>query len=342
MTASRRQFLAAAGSGMAALAGCTAPASESAESFADLYNEISPSVVRLRVYDRSGPVGEGSGWLYADGTIVTNAHVVADVQTIRVQFANGEWETADLLGTDRYSDLAALSVPVPIAAAEPLPTVDQQVPVGTRVAAIGSPLGLGGSITTGVVSGQDRSLASVDNFTIADAVQTDAALNPGNSGGPLVTLDGEVAGVVTQAGGENVGFAVSAALTDRVVPSLIASGGYDHPYMGVLIRMVTPLLAEANDLEQARGVYVGDVADGGPSDGVLEGSTGQTAVEGTQQPTGGDVIVALGDTPVPTTGDLGSYLALETSPGDSIDVTVIRDGEQQTVELTLGTRPTAG
>ena len=339
MDPSRRQFLAAAGGGLAALAGCTAPADTSEETFADLYEEISPSVVRLRVYAETGPVGAGSGWLYADGTVVTNAHVVAGTDTVRAQFANGDWVEAELLGVDAYSDLAALSVQVPEPDAAPLPLVDEQAPIGTRVAAIGSPLGLGGSMTTGVVSGQNRSLRSVNNFTVADGVQTDAALNPGNSGGPLVTLDGEVAGVVTQAGGENVGFAISAALTERVIPELVESGSYDHPYMGVLIRTVTPLLAAANDLEDARGVYVDSVPEDGPAAGVLQGSTGETQVEGAVQPTGGDVIVALDGTPVATSEDLGSYLALETSPGDDLETTVIRDGERRTVSFTLGTRP---
>jgi S1-C subfamily serine protease len=339
MDASRRQFLAAAGSGLAAFAGCTAPSSPTDEPFAALYEDISPSVVRLRVYGENGPVGEGSGWLYAADTIVTNAHVVAGTETTRVQFANGEWATAELLGADTYSDLAVLSVSVSEADAEPLSLAEEQAPIGTRVAAIGSPLGLGGSMTTGIVSGQNRSLRSVNNFTIADGVQTDAALNPGNSGGPLVTLDGEVAGVVTQAGGENVGFAVSAALTQRVIPELIASGSYDHPYLGVVIRTVTPLLADANDLKQARGVYVDRVPAEGPGAGVLEGSSGQTTVDGARLPTGGDVIVALDGTPVATTGELGSYLALETSPGDEIEVAVIRAGERQTVTFTLGTRP---
>lgn len=339
MDASRRQFLAAAGGGLAALAGCAAPSNTSDEPFADLYEEISPSVVSLRVYAESGPVGGGSGWLYADGTVVTNAHVVDGTETVRAQFANGDWVEAELLGADAYSDLAALSVPVPEPDAEPLSLVDEQAPIGTRVAAVGSPLGLGGSMTTGVVSGQDRSLRSVNNFTVADGVQTDAALNPGNSGGPLVTLDGEVAGVVTQAGGENVGFAISAALTERVVPELVASGSYDHPYMGVLIRTVTPLLAQANGLDAARGVYVDSVPEDGPAAGVLQGSTDEVSVEGSVQPTGGDVVVALNGTPVATSEDLGSYLALETSPGDTLETTVIRDGERQTVSFTLGTRP---
>ena len=338
MNASRREFLAAAGGGLAALAGCTAP-SDGSDSFAALYEAISPSVVSLRVYDSDGLLGAGSGWLYADDTIVTNAHVVAGGETVRAQFANGDWERADLLGTDAYSDLAALSASVPLDDAEPLPLIEEQAPIGTRVAAVGSPLGLGGSMTTGVVSGQDRSLRSVNNFTVADGVQTDAALNPGNSGGPLVTLDGDVAGVVTQAGGENVGFAISAALTRRVIPELVETGSYDHPYLGVVIRTVTPLLAAANELAQPRGVYVDSVPESGPGAGVLQGSTGTATVEGTQRPTGGDVIVALDGTPVLTSEALGSYLALETAPGDDIEVTLIRDGERRTVTLTLGARP---
>ncbi|QKY21450.1 trypsin-like peptidase domain-containing protein [Halolamina sp. CBA1230] len=342
MDRSRRQFLAAAGAGVAALAGCTAPAGDAdapgEQPFVDLYEDVSPSIVRLRVYDGVGVLGEGSGWLYDDGVLVTNDHVVAGAETVRAEFANGDWAAVELLGNDPYSDLAALSVDPPLDA-EPLALLDEQPPVGTRVAAVGAPLGLPGSLTSGVVSGQDRSISSVRNFTISDAVQTDAAVNPGNSGGPLLTLDGDVAGVITQAGAENVGFAISAALTERVVPELIDTGGYEHSYLGVRIRPVTPLLADANDLEEARGVYVSAVPSGSPADGVLQGGSGTTTVEGSPQPTGGDVIVALDGNRIDTTGQLGTYLALETSPGDAVAVTVLRDGERSTVDVTLGTRP---
>jgi len=345
MDTSRRKFLAVTGTSLASLAGCTAPetdadaAAESAsQPFVDLYDAVSPSVVRLRVYGPTGALGEGSGWLYEDDVLVTNDHVVADGETVRAQFATGDWVTADLLGSDPYSDLAALSVDPPNDA-ESLPLLEEQPPVGTRVAAVGSPLGLTGSLTSGVVSGVDRTISSIQNFTISGAIQTDAAVNPGNSGGPLLTLDGEVAGVVTQAGAENIGFAVSAALTERVLPELIETGSYEHSYLGVRILGVTPLLAEANDLDEARGVYVAAVPDGSPADGVLQGGTETVTVEGSSQPTGGDVIVALNGTRIHTTGQLGTYLALETSPGDTIDVTVIRDGEEQTVAVTLGTRP---
>ena len=342
MDASRRQFLATAGAGVAALAGCTAPESDAAvagdEAFVDLYETASPSVVRLRVYDSLGVLGEGSGWLYDDGVLVTNDHVVVGAETVRAQFANGDWVEADVLGSDPYSDLAALSVEPPNDAG-PLPLLGEQPEVGTRVAAVGAPLGLPGSLSSGVVSGVNRTISSVQNFTISGAVQTDAAVNPGNSGGPLLTLDGDVAGVITQAGAENIGFAISPALTERVIPELVETGSYEHSYLGVRILPVTPLLAEANDLEEANGVYVSAVPDGSPADGALQGGTETVTVEGSPQPTGGDVIVALDGNRIETTGQLGTYLALETSPGDTIEVTVIRDGQERTVDLTLGTRP---
>jgi S1-C subfamily serine protease len=256
-----------------------------------------------------------------------------------VQFRDGAWRVADVVGTDVYSDLAVLRVSDPPDAATPLPFVDAERPVGTRVVAIGAPFDLGGSVSAGIISGQDRGLPSATGFTIPDAVQTDAAVNPGNSGGPLVTLDGEVVGVINSGGGDNIGFAISAALTQRVVPALIDTGKYDHSYIGVQLRAVSPLVAEANGLDRARGVIVVETVTGGPAAGVLRGSDGQQTINGTQVPVGGDVIVGISDTEIRTQADLGTYLALETSPGDTVSMTVLRDGERQTVEVTLGTRP---
>jgi S1-C subfamily serine protease len=192
-------------------------------------------------------------------------------------------------------------------------------------------------VTAGIVSGVDRTLPAPNDFSIPDAIQTDAPVNPGNSGGPLVDLDGTVVGVVNSGGGDNVGFAVSAALTRRVVPSLVDDGSYEHSYMGIRLRPVGPLLARANDVD--RGVYVDSVVPDGPSRGVFEGSTGETTIEGVTVPTGGDVIVAMEDTPIPQRQALSAFLALETRPGDTIAVTVLRDGAEQTVDLTLGSRP---
>lgn len=358
MDSSRRRFLAALGA--AATAGCSAPAVQSTPTtdatedrsatptgssrassgpFAPVYDDVAPSVVLVRTYDSVGPAGQGSGWMYDDEVVVTNDHVVDGADTIRVQFREGQWVEAAVLGTDPYSDLAALSVPSSPGYADPLTLVDADPEIGARVAVIGAPFGLGGSLTTGVVSGLDRSIRGPNNFSIPDAVQTDAALNPGNSGGPLVDVDGEVVGVISQGGGENVGFAISAALTRRVIPALVETGTYEHAFMGVAIRPVTPLQAEALGLDRAAGVYVDRVLEGGPSDGVLDGSTGTEEVESVEVPVGGDVIRALDDVEVRTMADLSTYLALETSPGDVIAVTVLRDGEEAVVDLELGTRP---
>lgn len=374
MNSSRRGFLAAVGA--ATLAGCNAsgpttvtevggetetdgdgtdgggetvteeppatgsnPAATADQRFVDVYESVAPSVVSLRVYDEFGPAGQGSGWLLDDGVVVTNEHVVAVGETVRVQFRDGTWTDAEVVGTDVYSDLAAVSVPTAPEEATPLSTTTADPTVGAEVAVIGSPFGLGGSLTTGVVSGVDRSIMGVSSFDIPDAIQTDAAVNPGNSGGPMVDLDGTVRGVISQGGGENLGFAVSTALADRVVPALLETGEYAHPFMGVGLRQVTPLLAAGNGLDRASGVYVDRVLPDGPAAVALRGTEEATSVEGVSTPVGGDVIRALDDEPIETTGDLSTYLALEKRPDESLSVTVLRDGASETVSMTLGERP---
>lgn len=366
METSRRRFLTALGSAVAvASAGCAAPtrtddpatatrvteaavegdsggvatASEDGL-YTRVYRETIPSVVLVRVYRRNGAGGQGSGFVVDDRHIVTNEHVVDSASEVRVQFREGEWRVADVVGTDVYSDLAVLRVSDRPAYAEPLPFVASEPPVGTRVVALGAPFDLGGSVSAGIVSGQDRGLPSANGFTIADAVQTDAAVNPGNSGGPLVTLDGDVAGVINSGGGDNIGFAISAALTQRVVPALVRTGRYRHSYVGVQLQEVSPLVAEANGLDRARGIIIVRAVPGGPAEGVLRGSDDQTVINGVAVPVGGDVVVGIGGTDVQTQADLGTYLALETSPGDTVTMTVLRDGRRETVEMTLDARPT--
>jgi S1-C subfamily serine protease len=148
-----------------------------------------------------------------------------------------------------------------------------------------------------------------------------------------------VVGVINSGGGDNVGFAISAQLALRVLPALVDTGSYDHPYMGVSLRSVSPLVAQANDLDDASGVYIDEAIPDGPSDGVLQGSTGSTTIDGVEVGTGGDIVRELDEVPIQTRQDLATHLALETSPGDSMAVTVQRDGQEQTVELTVGTRP---
>jgi S1-C subfamily serine protease len=304
----------------------------------DIYRDVVDSVVAVRVDSAGGQAG-GTAWVYDADHLVTNEHVVSDAESVSVWFDEGGWRPARVVGTDVYSDLAVLEVKSMSANATPLGLTEKEPPIGTEVVAVGNPFGLTGSISTGVVSGRNRALPAANGFSIPDAIQTDAPVNPGNSGGPLVDMDGTVVGVVNSGGGDNIGFAISAAMVRRVVPALIGTGNYDHPYMGVRIREVSPRLAEANDLDRSWGLYIHEVVDGAPADGVLRGSTGSTQVGDEQVPTGGDVIVRLGETDIRTSARLSTFLALETSPGDTVAVTVRRDGERETSLLQLGSRP---
>jgi S1-C subfamily serine protease len=269
---------------------------------------------------------------------VTNQHVVRSAEEVDVRFSNGDWRRADVMGTDVYTDLAVLSVEDVPEYAEPLPLADQGFSQGTPVAALGNPLGLEGSITRGIVSGLNRSMRTEDNFVIPDTVQTDAGIDRGNSGGPLVTLDGEVVGVNRARQGTSIGFAVSSELVRDVVPELISEGDVEHPYMGVSTIDVSPTVADANGLGEPRGVLVAQTPDGGPSDGVLQESE-EEDYNGATMYVGGDIIVGVDGTTINSREELSRYLMLHTEPDETIDVTVLRDGESVTEQVTLGERP---
>jgi len=307
--------------------------------YSAVYDDVADAVVSIQVYPEFGQPSQGSGFLLDGDHLVTNEHVVESAGSVYVRFAGSDWREVSVVGTDVYSDLAVLEVPSVPADTAPLSFTDTTPPVGKRVVAIGNPFGLSGSVSEGVVSGTNRTLRGANEFSIAAAIQTDAAVNPGNSGGPLVDLDGNVVGVINSGGGDNVGFAISAALAKRVIPAVIETGNYDHPFLGVRLSNVSPPLAKANGLTDASGVYINFVRPDGPADGVLQGSSGDTRVDGTRVDTGGDVIRALDGEPIATSQDLASYLALETSPGDSLSVTVQRDGDMGTLDMTVGTRP---
>jgi S1-C subfamily serine protease len=305
------------------------------DAFVELYDEVIGSVVAIQVPGG----GLGSGFVYDEDHVVTNQHVVTDASTVEVQYAQGESATAEVVGTDPESDLAVVRAAGRPDYAEPLALVAEEPEVGTRVAAIGSPYGLQGSMSTGIVSGVNRLVPSPNSeFRIPNTIQTDAAVNPGNSGGPLVSLDREVLGVVNSGGGDNIAFAISAALVERVVSGIIENGEYDHPFIGVGLADVTPTVAQANDLEQARGLLVTSVADGVPAADVLQGATGTTTVNGFRVPTGGDVILAAGGEPVGSARELLAYLELNASPGETVEFTILRDGEERTVSVELVAR----
>jgi S1-C subfamily serine protease len=359
---SRRAMLGALATAVGGTAGCQTPVSEPIQAdpsvdasretesddrtdesspYSAVYEKIADSVATVRVYTDDGRGGQGSAFVYSDDFLVTNQHVVGRAEEVYVDYRDSGWIRAPVVATDVYSDLAVLEVRRKPDSATPIPFVEDEPGIGTEVVAIGNPFGLAGSVSAGIVSGVDRTLPAANGFSIPDAIQTDAAVNPGNSGGPLVDLDGRVVGVINSGGGDNIAFGISAALTSRVVPALIEDGEYGHSYMGVRLTDLTPPLIQANDLSVSEGVYIDEAISGEPSAGVLQGSTGEREINGVTAPTGGDVVVSMDDTPTPTRQELSTFLALETSPGDTIDVEIIRDGERQTVELELGDRPPA-
>ncbi len=304
-----------------------------------VYDAVVDSVGAVEVQTPEGPAG-GTAWVYDGPYLVTNEHVIDFNNDPYVRFMNVGWREATVVGEDAHSDLAVLEVEDRPEQADPLPLVEEPKAVGTPVAAIGNPFELAGSFTTGVVSGRNRNIRVPGReFSIADGIQTDAAVNPGNSGGPLITFDGDVVGVISAGQGENIGFAISAAMVDNVVPELIEHGEYDHSHMGIRLVDVRPAIIEANDLPVSWGVYVHEAVEGGPSDGVLQGTAEQEIANGQEVLIGGDVIVRMGDWPIPDQERLSAFLALETDPGDTIEIEIIRDGDRETVSLTLGTRP---
>jgi serine protease Do len=342
----RRGFLAGAAGVAAGLAGCSTGRRQSPDPV-EVPQQESPSDSRYAaVYDATidsvafvgDSTGGGSGFVY-DGYVITNQHVARDAETMDVRFEGGDWREAGVTATDAYADLAVLSTDIPDYA-RPLSFVDSVPPVGSEVVALGSPFGLESSISAGIISGKNRALRNpVTNFSIPNTVQTDAGLDPGNSGGPLVTMDGKVTGINVAGAGTSVGFAISPLLAARILPELIETGNYDHPFLGITLLSVTPTIAEANDLKTPRGVLVVDILDSGPSNQTLQGSDGEEIVDGRRVPTGGDVLVELAGNEIRSDADLGTAIALELSPGDRVPATVIRDGERREIEVPIGSRP---
>ncbi|MCB8985705.1 MAG: trypsin-like peptidase domain-containing protein [Ardenticatenaceae bacterium] len=324
----------------------------SEDSLIPLYQQLNPGVVNIQIFINQGlgAQGAGSGFILDDaGHIVTNNHVVADADIVTVIFYNGFESNAEVLGVDDDSDLAVLQVDQMADGAHPLPLGDSdQLQAGQWVVAIGNPFSLGGSITLGIVSAVGRSIPSgVTPFAIPQAIQTDAAINPGNSGGPLLNLSGEVVGVNAQirtggsvAANSGVGFAVPVNVVRRVVPVLLEQGTYQWPWLGInQPASVNLLLAEANNLPTQQGVYIHEVVPGGPAaQAGLRGSTGSTAVNGLDIPTGGDVILEVNGQQLNSLDTLLEDIAF-SRPGDQMTLTILRDGEQQQVSVTLAARP---
>jgi S1-C subfamily serine protease len=319
----------------------------------ELYKELAPGVVTIQsLFGTDG--GEGSGFVINDeGEIVTNAHVVTTgeggalrrASEVYVEFADGNRVEAKVLGHDPNADIALLRVDPKGLDLRPLSLGESsQVEVGQPVAAIGAAFGQAGSLSVGIVSAVDRNVASLTQFSIAGAVQTDAAINPGNSGGPLVGADGRVIGVNQQiqsrsGGGEGVGFAVPIDVVKRSIGQLRETGRAVYAYLGVTSVPLYPQLVDHFKLSADRGAWLQSVEPGGPAaDAGLRGGSGREVFQGTPYARGGDVITKVGDVEITDADDLSSAIA-RFKPGETADVEIHRGGDTRVVKVKLEARP---
>jgi len=347
------------------------------EIFSDVYERVNPAVVNIQVRQSFSPgddadsevpnhpeipeepfrFGQGSGFLIDNaGHIVTNFHVVDQVDRIMVIFTHGFSSEAEVVGTDPDSDLAVIRVTTLPEGIIPLTLANSDsLRVGQTVLAIGNPFGLQGTMTTGIVSALGRTLPSQARtaggarFSIPSVIQTDAAINPGNSGGPLLNLAGEVIGVNTAIESSDrqfsgVGFAVPSGTVAKVAPVLISDGKYDHPWLGIAGVTLRPEIREAMDLEPTQnGILVIDVIESGPAaTSALEGSSSEAEVDGQVIPIGGDVIVRIDEVDIVTFDDLLTYISEKAQVGQRVQLDILRGSEAFSIEVVLGARPGAG
>ena len=301
----------------------------------------------------------GSGFIWdKQGDIVTNNHVVAGASSIQVTFSDGQSVSAKLVGADPYSDLAVVKVDLPASALNPVQLADSsQVKVGQVAIAIGNPFGLQNTMTAGIISAVGRILpvsqeslqgnqSSTGQYSIPDIIQTDAPINPGNSGGVLVNDQGQVLGVTSAIespvqANSGIGFVIPSNIVKKVVPSLIKTGSYQTSYLGISGTDLTPDLGKAMNLSASqRGALIETVVPNGPADQAgLKGSNQQTTISGQTVAVGGDVITAINGQTVNGMDDLISYLFSDTQVGQKVSFTILRNGQQMKVDVTLAARP---
>lgn len=340
-----------------------------------VYEKVSPSVVNITVTSQvqqssmqlpfgfmnpgsqqdtpQYSQGEGSGFVWdSDGHILTNAHVVDGATKITVTFADGYAVPGKVVGRDVNSDLAVVKVDVAKDKLVPVALGDSSsVKVGEVAVAIGNPFGLQGSMTMGIISALGRSLpvesgTSGSSYTIPDVIQTDAPINPGNSGGPLVNDQGEVVGITTAIespvrANSGVGFVVPINTVKRVAPELIKNGSYSYSWMGISGTSLSYELNQALEINtEQRGILVIEVTAGGPAEKAgLRGSDKEITVDGASVRVGGDIITAIDGRPLNTFDQMVSYLVQNTSVGDKVTLTALRDGKETKLDLTLAARP---
>lgn len=344
------------------------------DAFIALYQQTIPGIVTI-VVNLSQGSALGSGFVYdTQGHIVTNDHVVEGAlnNKVEVDFNSGFKVYGTVVGTDPDSDLAIIKVNAPASELHPIPVGDSgALKVGQTVVAIGNPFGESGTMTVGIVSGLSRTVSSLhvvpntngQTFTAGDFIQTDAAINAGNSGGPLLNLNGQVVGIVesdvtnnfSPTGGpisSGIGFAVSSNMLKRVASLLISNGKVDYPYLGISFyahpssdlanstfsSSLTLDVIQALSLTQDTGAYVTEVAAGGPADQAgIKGGTQPTSIQGLNA--GGDLVIAIDGHPVMQYDDLIAYLIENKSPGDKVVLTVLRGAQKLDITITLGKRP---
>jgi S1-C subfamily serine protease len=329
-------------------------------SLAALYQKVNPGVVTIIAYGSgTGNDALGSGFVIdTSGNILTNMHVIASAVSIEVDFPSGFMIAGTIAAKDPDSDIAVIHVDAPAAELHPLTLGDSSlVKIGDPVVAIGNPFALYNTLTFGIVSAlgrTDQALSTTsDNsfYTIGDMIQTDAALNPGNSGGPLFNLKGEVIGInrsilspSTGSGGTasntGLGFAISINLVKRILPDLLATGKYNYPYLGLWSLSEIHLHAQQElGIPYGYGVYITSVAAGGPADtaGLRAGSI--AIPNETNLKKGGDLIIAIDGQKTTSFAEMLSFLMMNHKPGDTVTFTVYRDGGTIDLPVTLGSRP---
>ena len=332
-------------------------------SLPDLFTKVEKSVVQVTEQDNSNELGSrlGSGFVYdKDGHVITNYHVVVpgsnNNDELQVSFLDGNVYSAELVGFDQFADLAVIKVKnITSDKLTPLPLANStNLRIGETVVAIGNPFGLSGSMTVGIVSGLGRLLPSNENgenlgttssFSIPNIIQTDAAINPGNSGGPLIDTQGRVIGINTAIFSNTgvysgVGFAIPSNTISKVAQSLIQTGSYRHPYIGIIGLSLTPDLAKQIGLTQTKGFLVTSITKGSPAEKAdLRAGTTTKTLNGIDFDVGGDIILKIDNRDVTKIDDILAYLESQKHVGDKVHLTILRDNTIRELDLVLGERP---
>jgi putative serine protease PepD len=324
----------------------------------NVYSRVSPSVVNITTrilrrnffYDLVPEVGAGSGFvLDKEGYVVTNYHVIKDARQVEVTFLDETSVPAKIIGSDPRNDIALLRVEAPPELLTPVELGNStDLVVGQRTIVIGNPFGqFGGTMTTGVVSALNRSIEGQDGRQISGIIQTDAAINSGNSGGPLLDSSGRVIGINTaifSPSGTNagVGFSIPVDTLKRVLPDLREFGRYRHPWLGIRYAYrVTPALADALKLPVEQGLLLVEIHRGSPLNmAKVKGASAETVIGNQRIYTGGDILIGVDGQAITTLEDLNIMLETRHQVGDVVNVTVIQNEEEKTIPMELSEEPT--